>query len=169
MAPRHKHAYERGKSTRREEYRKKLLDPRWQKKRLKILERDEWECQHCGDDESTLHVHHLCYLKGYEPWDYLDKMLITLCESCHEEESTQRPFQERKLIEVLKSRMLFHEDLEELSEAFLHMKFPHLREVTITALVWLLTSEEEMYLLMDRFFEHLHQKHGTKNTPNVDE
>lgn len=62
-------------------YQKKLLDPRWQKKRLKILERDDWTCQRCGDSTSFLHVHHLSY--GKEPWDVSNDLLVTLCENCH--------------------------------------------------------------------------------------
>ena len=34
-------------------YKQKLKDPRWQKKRLKVLERDDWKCTRletdCGD------------------------------------------------------------------------------------------------------------------------
>ena len=30
-------------------YSEKLKDPRWQKKRLEILERDNFRCQYCGD------------------------------------------------------------------------------------------------------------------------
>ena len=36
----------------------KYKDPRWQKKRLKILERDKWACQLCDGKEKTLHIHH---------------------------------------------------------------------------------------------------------------
>jgi len=39
-------------------YADKLKDPRWQKKRLKIMERANWECESCGDSEKTLHIHH---------------------------------------------------------------------------------------------------------------
>jgi hypothetical protein len=63
-------------------YAEKLKDPRWQKKRLVILERAGWACQVCGDKETTLHVHHLKY--GKEPWEIEDKYLECLCESCHE-------------------------------------------------------------------------------------
>lgn len=63
------------------DYSEKLKDPRWQKKRLKILERDEWMCSRCGDDKKTLHVHHLEY--NGEPWETKDKNLETLCEDCH--------------------------------------------------------------------------------------
>lgn len=61
-----------------------LKDPRWQKKRLEILARDEWKCQSCYDSETTLHVHHKHYHKGHKPWEYEDRELVTLCENCHE-------------------------------------------------------------------------------------
>lgn len=31
-------------------------------------------------------VHHRDYLKDKEPWDYPDELLVTLCESCHQEQ-----------------------------------------------------------------------------------
>jgi|DEB0MinimDraft_6_1074348.scaffolds.fasta_scaffold02477_3 hypothetical protein len=63
-------------------YKEKLKDPRWQKKRLEILNRDEFTCVCCGDDESTLHVHHLSY--NGDPWETERNQLETLCEACHE-------------------------------------------------------------------------------------
>ena len=66
-------------------YWAKLRDPRWQRRRLEILQRDEFECRLCCDDASTLHVHHLRYEKGADPWDAPDSSLLTACESCHEE------------------------------------------------------------------------------------
>jgi 5-methylcytosine-specific restriction endonuclease McrA len=66
-----------------QEYAAKFKDPRWQKKRLQILERDKWACSVCGDASSTLHVHHGYYESKYEPWDYSDDTLHTLCEECH--------------------------------------------------------------------------------------
>lgn len=68
-------------------YKEKLLDPRWQKKRLEILERDEWCCQKCFDSENTLHVHHRLYGRGKEPWEVDNDLLVTLCAECHQEET----------------------------------------------------------------------------------
>lgn len=68
------------------EYKKKFLDPRWQKKRLQILERDKFSCCKCGDTENTLHVHHKYYIWNQEPWDAKDESLETLCAECHESE-----------------------------------------------------------------------------------
>lgn len=66
-------------------YSDKLKDPRWQKKRLKIMERDNWKCYNCDDEESTLNIHHKKYIKGRDPWEYPDKLLVTVCEKCHKE------------------------------------------------------------------------------------
>ncbi len=65
-------------------YAAKLKDPRWQKKRLEVLQRAEWSCEMCGDAESTLHVHHKQYFKGRDPWEYDEDQLAALCVSCHE-------------------------------------------------------------------------------------
>ena len=64
-------------------YAEKLKDPRWQKKRLEIFERDGWECVRCGDATTELHVHHKRYDKWKNPWDYNNQDLETLCEFCH--------------------------------------------------------------------------------------
>lgn len=68
-------------------YAQKLRDPRWQKKRLQILERDGWFCQMCGDVDKELHVHHKFYVSRCEPWEYDDSVLVTLCWHCHERQS----------------------------------------------------------------------------------
>ena len=62
-------------------YSEKLKDPRWQKKRLEILERDKFTCKECGDTKTTLHVHHEAY-KG-NPWEADNDSLKTICEHCH--------------------------------------------------------------------------------------
>lgn len=61
-------------------------DPRWQKKRLKIMERDEFACVSCNSKDNTLNVHHnVPYRKNTKPWEYEDDELVTLCEECHRE------------------------------------------------------------------------------------
>jgi len=66
-------------------YFEKLRDPRWQRKRLEIMERAGFACEKCGDKTSTLNVHHGYYEKGLEPWEYESNTLWCLCESCHED------------------------------------------------------------------------------------
>jgi hypothetical protein len=65
-------------------YSEKLRDPRWQKKRLKIMRYAHWRCQICGAKDSTLHCHHSYYTRGKEPWQYPDGAIICICEGCHE-------------------------------------------------------------------------------------
>lgn len=65
-------------------YSEKLKDPRWQKKRLEVLNRDGWECTNCCRTDVTLHVHHEYYVSGREPWDYPTECLTTLCKDCHQ-------------------------------------------------------------------------------------
>jgi uncharacterized protein YdaU (DUF1376 family) len=66
-------------------YGEKLKDPQWQKKRLEIFSRDNWECTRCQDKTSTLHIHHKQYIQGRDPWDYPDHLLVTLCKACHKQ------------------------------------------------------------------------------------
>jgi hypothetical protein len=83
-------------------YSQKLRDPRWQKMRLQILEADKWTCRHCGDTESTLHVHHKYYERGAEPWDYPLTALITLCEHCHATETECLATEEKLIVSALR-------------------------------------------------------------------
>jgi len=62
-------------------YAEKLRDPRWQKKRLEILNRDNFTCQCCGDKDSTLVIHHKVY--AGDPWQVTKDNLITYCDHCH--------------------------------------------------------------------------------------
>lgn len=67
-------------------YAEKLLNPQWQKKRLEVLDSNNFTCQLCGDSESTLHVHHKMYAKGKEPWEYELAQYAVLCKTCHQNE-----------------------------------------------------------------------------------
>lgn len=49
-----------------------LKDPRWQRKRLEVLNRANFACRECGGTDLTLHVHHRYYISGRKPWEYPD-------------------------------------------------------------------------------------------------
>lgn len=66
-------------------YSEKLLDPRWQKRRLELLEAAGWTCRECGTKTQTLHVHHGHYKRAADPWNYPDDVMHILCEECHGE------------------------------------------------------------------------------------
>lgn len=99
-------------------YSQKLKDPRWQKKRLEILNRDNFTCRCCGDSESTLHVHHKMYISGRDVWDYDNMLLITLCELCHTSQHEQKKEYETLLLETLYMKGFSYDDLRELACCF---------------------------------------------------
>lgn len=66
-------------------YAEQLRDPRWQKRRLEVLERDEWQCLECGAKDRELHVHHVRYKYGLKPWEYEDQDLRAMCSTCHKQ------------------------------------------------------------------------------------
>ena len=70
-------------------YAEKLKDPRWQRKRLEIMERDGFTCRDCGTTKNTLAVHHAYYVTGRLPWMYPSWSLTTLCSDCHSERHDQ--------------------------------------------------------------------------------
>jgi hypothetical protein len=92
-------------------YAELLSDPRWQRKRLEVMDRDGWKCKTCEDRDSTLTVHHKSYRmtegKFADPWDYNDSDLITLCEKCHSKEETS--------LDTLKKTIYF--DIRSLCES----------------------------------------------------
>lgn len=106
------------KETRRDEYAKKLKDPRWQKKRLEIMQRDGFKCAECDDTTTTLHVHHKYYRAQTDPWDYPAAALVTLCENCHEDVTAReadRKEGERRLIEALREYDIDPDDVKTLA------------------------------------------------------
>jgi len=106
------------------EFWAKYRDPRWQKKRLEILERDEWKCRDCNKSDSQLQVHHGFYERGKDPWDYPKWSLRTVCENCH---NWRRETQTAILAAL--SAMDWHEVQEVLGYALVKSKLKagHLR------------------------------------------
>jgi hypothetical protein len=66
------------------DYKEKLNQPKWQKRRLEIMQKAGWKCEKCGADKEQLHVHHVDYSSGGpNPWDYEDQHLQCICATCH--------------------------------------------------------------------------------------
>lgn len=72
------------------EYQERLKDPRWQRKRLGVLERANWSCEACGTREVNLQVHHGYYEREALPWEYPEEALFVLCDDCHERAESVR-------------------------------------------------------------------------------
>lgn len=69
----------------KQNYAEERKDPRWQRMRLEIMQRDDFLCQHCYCEGKTLNVHHSYYVPGRKCWDYPAWSLMTVCDGCHEE------------------------------------------------------------------------------------
>lgn len=76
--------------TKRSTYSEKLQDPRWQKLRLEIFQRDKWACSNCGATDKPLHIHHGYYQFGREPWEYERASLYSYCQDCHADADNAR-------------------------------------------------------------------------------
>lgn len=110
-------------------YAEKLKHPLWQRKRLEILNRDGFKCRGCGNGEKTLHVHHLKYTRGRDPWDYPDASLVTLCEVCHETEHEDTQNSRETLLDSLVDRGARSADLYALAVA-IDFSGPNDRQIT---------------------------------------
>ena len=81
--------HEKVQSEKHGSYGALLFDKRWKEKRAIILFRDNSQCVICGFS-NDLEIHHRQYhfvnseKKFKVPWEYPDKILITLCNSCHQ-------------------------------------------------------------------------------------
>lgn len=82
-------------------YAEQLKSPMWQKKRLKILQRDNFTCLLCSDTETELHIHHKEYKSGKKPWEYEDSNFQTFCKYCH---CIVECFKEYKLTPIISNK-----------------------------------------------------------------
>lgn len=101
----------------RKNYSDLLRDPRWQQKRLKVMERDEWKCLDCGSTTKTLNVHHHQYTKGKKPWEYRNGDLGTYCHECHE--ARHKQLNHLKTALDCFTRQLTWRQIENLHRAFM--------------------------------------------------
>lgn len=81
----------------------------WLSKRSEILKRDNNECQRCkikGKYSKAETVHHIKHLKDYPELAVEDKNLISLCNSCHNEEHPEKTlnFNQRKVRVISKEK-----------------------------------------------------------------
>lgn len=65
------------------QYTENLNTKEWREKKRFILKRDNYTCTECKSKSTLLHVHHKIYIENRLPWQYEDKHLTTLCETCH--------------------------------------------------------------------------------------
>jgi cytochrome c553 len=136
---------------RSQEYAQKLKDPRWQKKRLEIFERDKWTCQGCWSTTNTLTVHHKYYLNEVEPWDYPDDALLTLCEDCHEMEFIQKD-NDMDLISMLRRNFLSGE-IYTLAEGFRQLNIPRDNAPWLALGINLMLTDRKLQALLVYYYQ----------------
>ena len=70
-------------------YAEKLRDVRWKRRRDDLLRRSNYTCCECCEPLTTgtmdLQVHHVVYITCLDPWDYLDELLLVVCDWHHKE------------------------------------------------------------------------------------
>lgn len=137
-------------------YAEKLKDPRWQKRRLEVLDRDEWCCQKCFGSEETLHVHHK-YYQSCDPWDTPPDGLVTLCEECHGQE-TERWRELRPKMARVFGRLFFSDDAETILDTLDDVGEWHVSSVMADSIAWGIRNFR--VLEAGLFEEYKSRKHG---------
>lgn len=145
-------------------YTEKLRHPKWQKKRLEVLQRDEFTCRMCGSEEKTLHVHHISY--NGNPWETPIENLITLCEGCHEIEEENLSCLKNDMVRVLQDAGFMSNGLREIVNLFRSVPDRGWNEYDP---IWdilrqILCDDELMQEQQDKYFAQLRGKN--KDVPN---
>jgi len=92
-------------------YSDQLKMPQWKERRLQILERDNYTCQECGNDDVELHVHHKVYIENRMAWDYNHLLLITLCPECHKKVHSRMTAIQERIGFMTKEQLYFAVDI----------------------------------------------------------
>lgn len=132
-------------------YSQLLKDPRWQKKRLEIMNRDDWSCQECCDTSEMLVVHHKYYDKKLMPWEYPEKCYMTLCNSCHEQYHKDEKDISNSIIDNFKRSDLSLTTAWALSSIFKNLNIECPDERFITALRYFLEDPCNQQFLIDNY------------------
>jgi len=141
-------------------YQEQLKNPKWQKLRLKILERDNWTCQGCGEKEKTLHVHHKLYIQGLNPWDYKTTVLITLCDSCHKLEHDEECRKQRETLMAILDEMFLQSEKLDLANVFFQINGVFDSQYLVDMLLYLFRHKNILSQLKTEFNQNM--KHSTK-------
>lgn len=139
------------------DYKSQYLDPRWQKKRLKIFERDNFTCQKCFETDITLHLHHRRYLRDADVWDCPDELLITLCAKCHLIETEFINVACFSLIDTLKE-IFWAYDISNLNDGFKQLK--NIDSITSSIIMHFLYEEKLQILARKNWDEWLDSTGG---------
>jgi hypothetical protein len=140
-------------------YKEQLKSPKWQKKRLDVLNLRGFKCENCANEEKQLHVHHRFYLKGRKAWEYDNDVLQVLCETCHENEHKKPKENENQseIIEFINS--LNKENYTSFLEIIEYLKHNHNEIEAICSITSYEHMIEEKYIF-NILLEILHDFHS---------
>jgi hypothetical protein len=151
---------------RQSEYYNKLKDPRWQKMRLKVLERDGWKCAICLEDNKPLAIHHRYYEHDKDPWEYPMEALVTLCDECHEAEKENMSMSCAGLVRELKKKF-FSAEISTLELLIHEMPMMHLPEVVMESIGWVLIDPKRQDKLVTDYLSYLVEKGDSQNKHGI--
>ena len=132
-------------------YAEKLKDPRWQRKRLEIFQRDGFACCWCKTTDETLVVHHLKYTG--DPWEAPNEDLMTLCENCHREEKELRSDVEKMILSDLKRYA--PTDVDAIRRMIKEFELVHVPDVVFSAVGWFMSDRYRAADLVRNYFKYL--------------
>lgn len=137
-------------------YAQLLRDPRWQKKRLEIMQRDDFTCMRCYTSKETLNVHHCYYVFGRNPWEYENESLLTLCEHCHEGETNHGKQAKDSLVRALARKGFTGIEFEDLASSIEETDFSlfgYPPEVVASIIAFAIRSEDFRAILIEEFWK----------------
>ena len=145
------------------EYSELFKNPKWQKMRLKILERDDWGCQSClnNGENDTLHIHHRRYINGRKPWEYPESLLVTLCETCHKVETENLQDACDSLIEQIKEKF-FSNEIRLLAQIINGLVLNYPSEVCMEIIEFALLDTSAKKAIDKLYWKKLHRKNQQK-------
>jgi len=125
-------------------YKQQINHPKWQRRRLEVMERDGFQCQVCFDRNKKQNVHHKYYIYNKLIWEYPDELLLTVCEDCHKKIHTfiEKDITLTKIVEYLMiNKTDFIIIMERIKE--LYNQQPYNFEKTLNRLILSQTIQED--------------------------
>ncbi len=99
---------------------------------------------------------------GWEPWDYPDDLLMTLCEECHNVEFEGMKDSMDSLIEQIKDRGFLSGSVDTLAGAFNGLVMLRPPFVMSDIIAFALKDEDTIIEIDRRYFEYLRLKNEVK-------
>lgn len=102
-------------------------------------------------------------MRGFEPWEYETDRLITLCQSCHNNEYQIRPDNEQKLLSALRLKAFTSDEILIIANAFEALEVKYGTDVTATFIEFIFSNRDAINCEWDLYWFHMdHKANATK-------